>query len=108
MSGRAARRGRRRRWPRRNARRNAFAFRQRAGHLEGGLVGDGDDLVDERGVEHGRNEAGADALDLVRAAQAAGQDRARRRFHGDDLEIGAARFQNPPAARQACRRCRRR
>ena len=41
----------------------------------GVLVGDRDDLVIDRGVEDRRHEAGADALDLVRAGLAAGQHR---------------------------------
>ena len=43
------------------------------------------DLVDDRAVEDLRHEAGADALDLVRAGLAAGQHRRVLRLDGDDL-----------------------
>ncbi len=39
------------------------------------------------GVHDGRDEAGADALDRVRARLAAGQDRRKRRLDREDLEV---------------------
>ena len=48
------------------------------------------DFVDEVGVEDAGNEAGADALDLVRAGLAAGEHGAVGRFDGDGLELWLA------------------
>ena len=50
-----------------DAAQHAFLAGQPAGHLEGVLVLDLDHLIDDVQVEHARNEAGADALDLVPA-----------------------------------------
>ena len=65
------------------------------GGVEGGLVADRDDLVDHRAVEDVRHEAGADALDLVRAGLAAGQHRAILGLDGDDLAAPACAASAP-------------
>ena len=78
----------------RNADRDAFDAGAQARVVEGVVVADRDDLVDRRAVEDRRHEAGADALDLVRAGLAAGQDRAVGRLDRDDLEAGLARLQH--------------
>src|ERR1700691_5454564 len=44
------------------------------GGVERGLVADGDDLVDHAAIEDRWDEAGADALDLVRPRSAAGKN----------------------------------
>ena len=46
-----------------------------------------DDLVVNLGVEHIRNETCADALNLVRAALAGGQDRRGIRLNGNNLDV---------------------
>jgi hypothetical protein len=51
-----------------------------------------DHLVDDAGVEHARHEAGAKALNLVRAGLAAGEHRRRGRLDRDGLEAGLARL----------------
>jgi hypothetical protein len=73
-----------------DANEDAFLFGEAAGHGEGFIVGDLNDLVDELGVEDLGDEAGADALDLVRAGLAAGEDGAVGGFHGDGPEVGVA------------------
>ena len=72
----------------RDAARNALELRHEARGVEGGLVADRHHLVDDRAVEHLGHEAGADALDLVRARLAAGEDRRVLRLHRDDLQPG--------------------
>ena len=69
---------------------DAFLFGQAAGHGEGVVVGDLDDLVDEVGVEDFGDEAGAEAGDLVRAGRAAGEDGAIGGLDGDGPEVGVA------------------
>ena len=49
-------------------------------------------------VEHLGHEAGADALDLVRAGQPAGEHRRRRGLHGDHLHRGATLLEHLPHA----------
>ena len=71
---------------RRDADRHAFEPRDQARVGDGILVGDRDDLVIDRGVEDLRREAGADALDLVRAGLAARQHRRGLRLDGDDMK----------------------
>ena len=66
----------------------AFQPCHEAGIFEGLVVRDGHDLVIDGRIQDRRREAGADALDLVRAGSAAGQDRAVGRLDGDDLETG--------------------
>src|SRR3546814_18756446 len=51
----------------------ALDRRGRPRGAERGVVADAHDLVDQRGLEIVRHEAGADALDLVRAGLAAGE-----------------------------------
>jgi len=53
-----------------------------------------DDLVDDLGVEHGGDEAGADALELVRAGGTAGEDGRTGGLDGDDLHAGLAGLQH--------------
>ena len=60
----------------------------------------GDRLVDQRAVEHRRDEAGADALDLVRARAAARQHRRGGRLDGDDPAARVALLQEAPRAGQ--------
>src|SRR5580698_4062585 len=86
--------GRRDRSPRGNAAGNALVARHRPRGLDRGGAVDLDDLVDHRTVEDLRNEAGADALNLVRRMLAAGQDRALLRLHGDDPQRRLARLQD--------------
>ena len=60
-----------------------------ADELAGGkgvFIGDGKDLVIDPGVEHIGDEARADALDLMCARNALGQDRGAFRLDGDDLD----------------------
>ena len=78
----------------RNADRNALDPRHQAGGVEGGLVADGDDLVDHGAIEDRRNEAGADALDLVRPGRAAGEDGRVFRLDRDHADARLARFQH--------------
>ena len=52
------------------------------------------DLVIDLGVEDQRHKTGADALDLVRARIAAGQDRAFGWFDGDHFHVGLAFLQH--------------
>ena len=66
---------------------HALAARGQARGLERVLVVDGDDLVEQRAVEHRRHEARADALDLVRAGPAAGEHGRGRRLDGDHLQV---------------------
>ena len=63
--------------------------------VEGGLVADRDHLVDDGAVEDLRHEAGADALDLVRARAAAGEDGGILGLHRDDLAATAAAASAP-------------
>ena len=73
---------------RRDAAEDAFFARQPLGHGDG-LVGRGQhDAVEQADVEHGRDEAVADALDLVHAPGAARQQRALGRLDGIDLDRG--------------------
>ena len=64
----------------------AFLFGQAAGVVERLLVGDLDDFVDQLGVQHAGDKAGADSLDLVRAGLAAGEHGAVGGLDGDGLE----------------------
>ena len=48
-----------------NADRNAFQTSDFAGGIEGGFIGDGDDLVDHTAIQDRRNETRADALNFV-------------------------------------------
>jgi hypothetical protein len=79
---------------RRDADRDAFEPRDEAGIFEGLVVRDLHDLVIDRRIEDRRHETGADALDLVRAGIAAGQDRAVGRLDRDDLETGLPGLQH--------------
>src|ERR1700761_8900740 len=62
--------------------------------LDGVLVIDGDDLVEDLAVEHRGYEPGADALDLVRPGPATGQDGRVLRLHRDDPAIRIARLEH--------------
>src|SRR5205823_1202316 len=81
-----------------DAAQDALLPRQPARHLEGRIVVDLDHLVDDAKVQHAGNEAGADALDLVRAGlerlavHLLRDDRAVRRLDGDRLEARLARL----------------
>ena len=70
-----------------NADEQAFTVGELARCIEGILVLYTDDLVVNLGVEHIRNEACADALNLVRAALAGGQDRRGIRLNGNNLDV---------------------
>ena len=61
-----------------------LASRELPGRVDRVLVGAGQDLVEQVAVEHGGDEARADALDAVRARGAAGEDGRARRLDGDD------------------------
>ena len=90
FSGRRADVDRRRdRRARGNADRNAFEPRDQPRRVEGGLIADRDDLVDQAAVENGRHEAGADALNLVRPGRAARQHRRIFRLDRDHLARSA-------------------
>ncbi len=67
----------------------ALLLGEAAGHLEGVLVGHGDDLVGHVPVVGARPEVLADALDQVRTAGAAGVDRALR-VRADHLDRAVA------------------
>lgn len=59
-----------------------------------------DDLVDQGGVEIARDEACADALDLVGAGLAAGNDRALCRLHRHNLHVTTAAHVDASASMQ--------
>src|SRR5690606_11463104 len=65
-----------------------------AGEAPGGgdgvVVGDGDDLVVDGGIEHGRHEAGPDPLLAVRARLPAGEDGALGGLDGHDVDLRLA------------------
>src|SRR5215468_1794092 len=65
---------------------------QAARHLEGGVVVDQDDLVEQLGVEHVRDEPRTQTLDLVLAGRLARDHGAVRRLDGDRLEARLARL----------------
>src|SRR3954452_21062649 len=67
--------------------------------VQGVLVGDGDDLVDHRAVEHLGHEPRADALDLVRSGQPAREHRGGRGLDRHDVRRGPALLQHLPDAR---------
>ena len=71
---------------------DALFLGQAARPLKGFFVGDLDHLVDERRVEVLGDEAGADALNLVRPGLAAGDDRRVGRLDGDRLEVRVLRL----------------
>src|SRR3954468_9468612 len=66
---------------------DALGPRQRAGALDRILVADGDDLVEQVALEHGRHEARADPLDAMRPGPAAAQHRRARGLDGDDPAV---------------------
>ena len=72
--------------------------RHRARRLERVLVVDGHDLVDEALVEHRRDEARADALDLVRPGPAARDHGGRRGLHGDEAAARVALLEEATGA----------
>ena len=76
-----------------NTGQNAFGHGQALGRPERVLVLDGHDPVIYGGIEYGRNEAGADALDLVGARPALGKDRRTGRLDRDDLDPGLLALQ---------------
>ena len=55
---------------------------------KGILIGHGDDLIVDFGIQHIRHKARADALDLVRTCNALAQHRRGGRLHSYDLDIG--------------------
>ena len=61
-----------------------------ARRLDRGLVGHGDDLVEDLAVQHRRHEAGADALDLVRPGGPPESTGGARGLDRDDLRLGVA------------------
>ena len=62
------------------------------------LVGAGDDLVEDVAVEHGRDEARADALDAMRARRAAREHRRGLGLDADDGRLGVVRLERLPHA----------
>merc|ERR1719399_1364056 len=90
---------------RRDAAEDALLLGEAARHADRVLARDLHDLIDERRVGVARDEARADALDLVRARRAAAQDGRLRRLDRDDFErgleglevLGAARDRAPRA-----------
>src|SRR5688572_13816796 len=77
-----------------DAGRDAFLARQLARALEGLIVGDADDVVDDGGVEDGRHEAGAEALDEVWTRLAAREHGAVGRLDGDDAHARLLRLED--------------
>ena len=77
----------------RNADEQALLPRQRAAGGKGVLIFHGEDLVIDGGVERLRHEARADALDLVRAGRALGQDRRTGRLNRNDAHVRVLRLQ---------------
>src|SRR3546814_20741054 len=71
----------------------ALDRRGRPRGAERGVVADAHDLVDQRGLEIVRHEAGADALDLVRAGLAAGEHGAVLGLDGNHPQPRLARLQ---------------
>jgi hypothetical protein len=99
ISGRARSQRRRHVGPGRDAARDAFELGEPARGVEGGLIADRHHLVDHRAVEHVRHEAGANALDLVRARVAAGEHRRVLSSTRDDAQAGTAGLQHLPDTR---------
>mmetsp|Transcript_23762 Transcript_23762/g.74785 ORF Transcript_23762/g.74785 Transcript_23762/m.74785 type:complete len:329 (-) Transcript_23762:213-1199(-) len=66
---------------------DALLLGETAGHLDGLLGRHLHDLIDEGGVSVARHEAGADALDLVRAGLAAGEHGGLSGLDGHDEEV---------------------
>ena len=60
---------------------------------KGVLVGDGDDLVVDLGVQHVGHKAGTDALNLVCARSALAQHGGGSRLNGHDLDVGVLALQ---------------
>ena len=60
---------------------------------KGVLVGDGDDLIVDLGVQHVGHKAGTDALNLVRARSALAQHGGGSRLNGHDLDVGVLALQ---------------
>eukprot|EP00128_Syssomonas_multiformis_P009023 Colp12_sorted_trinity150504_noHs@36007 len=71
-----------------DAHEDALLGGQGSGGGDGGVGVDLDDAVDEGGVAVLRDEAGADALDLVGTGRAAGQHRRLGGLHRNQLQIG--------------------
>src|SRR5690606_29504538 len=72
----------------RNAGEDSLVARKAARRRERVLVRHGHDLVVDRRIEHTRDEAGADALLLVRRRLTTGQHGTLCRLHGDDMAVG--------------------
>ena len=77
---------------------HALAAGGEARGLDRVLVVDGDDLVEQVAVQHRRDEARADALDLVRAGAPAGEHRRGRGLDGDHLDVLVALLQERAGA----------
>ena len=73
---------------------NAFLAREPPRVFDGRALGDRDDLVDDLAIEDLGNEAGADALDIVRARLLAGQYGRVGRLDRDDARGGVALFEH--------------
>src|SRR5271166_263695 len=71
----------------RDADRDAFKPRRQPRRVEGRLVSDGYDLVDDAAIEDGGREARPDSLDLVRPRGAARQHRRIFRLDRDDPHL---------------------
>ena len=65
-----------------------LGFGEAPGGAVGLLLGDGDHLVVDGGVQGLGHEAGADALEAVGAALALGEHRGARGLHGHHLDGG--------------------
>src|SRR5208283_2137568 len=71
---------------RRDADQQTFFERKTPRHLDGLIVANGDDLVNEILAQNARNEASADSLNLVWGGLATGKHWTFGRFHGHRLE----------------------
>ena len=71
-----------------NSHENALALSDELARRKRILVGNGNDFVVNSGVEHLRNKARTDSLNLVGAGNAGGEHRGGRRLNGYDLDGG--------------------
>ena len=80
----------------RGSQKQAFFASETLGHSLRGEVGDGDHLVDEVGVEHGRDEPCAKTLNAMQPRLPARQHRARARLDGDHPSVRVALLEHAP------------
>ena len=72
----------------RDTHQNAFLVADETAGRKGILIGHGDDLIVDLGIQHIRHKARADALDLVRARNTLAQNGGGGGLDGDDLDVG--------------------